>query len=165
MAKSKNHSNDSVNRLTAWVGSVPSLIVHTLVFMGAFSIGVFNIAPWELVLLILTTAVSLEAIYLAIFIQMTVNQARETIEEVEEDIEHIEEDIQGIEKDIDSIEENIEELGDDMEEIGDDIEEIQEDIEELGDEPAPKSETPVSLDAIAQTLHELVAQVEALKRK
>lgn len=45
-------------------------------------------------MLILTTAVSLEAIYLAIFIQMTVNRTSESLEEVEEDIEDLQEDIE-----------------------------------------------------------------------
>jgi hypothetical protein len=41
------------------------------------------------VLLVLTTLVSLEAIYLSIFIQMAVNRTAQSIKEVEEDFEEI----------------------------------------------------------------------------
>jgi cell division protein FtsL len=64
------------------------------------------------ILLILTTAVSLEAIYLAIFIQMTVNRNTQSIEDIEEDIEDIQEDV--------------EELSEDVEDISEDIDAIQE---------------------------------------
>jgi len=47
---------------------------------------------FEHMLIILTTIVSLEAIYLALFIQMTVNKTSEEIEDVGEDIKEIQED-------------------------------------------------------------------------
>lgn len=47
-------------------------------------------------MLVLTTIVSLEAIYLAIFIQMTVNRSVESLREVEEDIEELAEDVEEI---------------------------------------------------------------------
>ena len=59
------------------------------------------------ILLLLTTIVSLEAIYLAIFIQMTVNRHSEELEEVSEDIEEIQEDVGEIQKDVDEIQENV----------------------------------------------------------
>lgn len=77
-------------KLTDWVGTPLSLIVHTLLFVGIFALRSFGVTT-DYILLILTTAVSLEAIYLSIFIQMTVNRATESLEEVEEDIEGIQE--------------------------------------------------------------------------
>jgi low affinity Fe/Cu permease len=59
--------------------------VHTFAFAACFLVVWFG-APLEKVLLVLTTAVSLEAIYMAIFIQMAVNQNTQSLEEVEEDI-------------------------------------------------------------------------------
>ena len=79
-------------KLTDWVGTPVSLIVHTLFFAGIFALRKFGITT-DYLLLILTTAVSLEAIYLSIFIQMTVNRNTESLEEVEEDIEGIQEDV------------------------------------------------------------------------
>jgi peptidoglycan hydrolase CwlO-like protein len=67
-------------------------------------------------LLVLTTAVSLEAIYLALFIQMTVNKNTKSLADVEEDIEEIAVDVEGIEKDIDEIQEDVEEIEKDDEE-------------------------------------------------
>lgn len=92
--------NDPVQRVTGWVGSPASLILHTIVFAAAFAVGFFHVTAWDMVLLILTTAVSLEAIYLAIFIQMTVNQHTESLREVEEDIDEIQEDVDEIQEDV-----------------------------------------------------------------
>lgn len=78
-------------KLTEWIGTPISLIIHTLLFFGIFSLRRFGVTT-DYILLVLTTAVSLEAIYLSIFIQMSVNRATESLEEVEEDIEDIQED-------------------------------------------------------------------------
>ncbi len=77
-------------KFTDWVGTPISLIIHTILFIGIFSLRYFGVTT-DYILLILTTAVSLEAIYLSIFIQMSVNRATESLEEVEEDIEDIQE--------------------------------------------------------------------------
>ncbi|MEN9852136.1 MAG: hypothetical protein RI996_79 [Candidatus Parcubacteria bacterium] len=126
-------------RATKSIGSVESLIIHTIVFITAFSLVLFGVSL-ERVLLVLTTILSLEAIYLAIFIQMSVNQntlqlreVERDIEEISEDLEEISEDIEGIEKDIEEIQEDMEEIQEDMEEITEDIEEISEDLEEMSD--------------------------------
>ncbi len=115
---------DFFERVTTWVGSVPSLIVHTLIFFGAFAVAAFGYAQWDFVLLVLTTVVSLEAIYLAIFIQMTVNRNTASLREVEEDVEDIQEDIDEISEDVEDIQEDIEEISDEVEEIHDDVEEM-----------------------------------------
>ena len=81
--------------VTRWVGSVWSLIFHTILFIGAFiliSVGY----SLERVLLVLTTLVSLEAIYLSIFIQMSVNNQSKAIASVEKDIEEIQEDVEDV---------------------------------------------------------------------
>ena len=77
-------------KMTEWVGTPWSLIIHTLLFAGCLSLRYFGFTG-DYILLLLTTAVSLEAIYLSIFIQMSVNRATESLEEVEEDIEDIQE--------------------------------------------------------------------------
>lgn len=108
------------NGITWWIGSIPSLIVHTLFFIISFLLPILHIVEFDKMLLILTTVVSLEAIYLAIFIQMSVNKSHEKIEDIQEDIEDIQEDI--------------EEISEDIEEINEDIEDIQEDIEEINED-------------------------------
>ncbi|MDP2593252.1 MAG: hypothetical protein Q8P52_01210 [bacterium] len=99
---------DFSKKLTKWIGSPQSILVHTLFFIGMFCLRFFGVAASD-VLLILTTVVSLEAIYLSIFIQMTVNQHSEELEEVSEDIQEIQEDVGEIQEDVEDIQEEIQE--------------------------------------------------------
>lgn len=115
------------NGIIWWVGSIQSLVFHTIFFIVSFALPVFNIVEFEHMLLVLTTVVSLEAIYLAIFIQMSVNKSSEHIEDLKEDVNEIQEDI-------DEIQEDIEEIQEDVEEIQEDIDEIQEDVEEINED-------------------------------
>ena len=98
------HSNQSTwaERFTNWVGSVQSLAVHTIVFVGALVLGFFG-GDLDRILLVLTTLVSLEAIYLSIFIQMTVNRHTASLKEVEEDVEEIAEDVDEMAGDIEEL--------------------------------------------------------------
>lgn len=137
-------------KFTSAIGSRKSVVVHTVVFVGIFALPFFGI-DLDTVLLVLTTLVSLEAIYLAIFIQMTVNQNTESLEEVEENIDEIQEDV--------------EELQEDVDEIQEDVEEIQEDVEEIHDEVEESGElTPeAKLDSIRHILSELIKEIDELK--
>lgn len=103
------------DQFTIWIGSPSSIVVHTIVFVAAFGFVLLGV-ELNTVLLVLTTAVSLEAIYLALFIQMTVNKNTKSLADVEEDIEEIAVDVEGIEKDIDEIQEDVEEIEKDDEE-------------------------------------------------
>lgn len=95
-------SDKTSEKMTEWVGSTSSIVVHTALFALAFILPFFGF-PFDRMLLILTTAVSLEAIYLVIFIQMTVNRNTESLEEVEHDIDEIQEDIDEIIEDVDEV--------------------------------------------------------------
>ncbi len=70
------------------VGTPISVLIHTIFFAGIFMLTFFG---WTIdkVLLLLTTLLSIEAIYLALFIQMTINKTNESIEDVEKDIDSI----------------------------------------------------------------------------
>ena len=103
-------------KLTSWIGSVASLIVHTLLFATVF-ISIYLGVPKDYALLMLTTVVSLEAIYLSILIQMSVNRNSQSLEEVEEDLEEIQEDIEEIQEGVEDMEEEIEEIQEDIEHI------------------------------------------------
>ncbi len=96
-------------KLTYWIGSPQSILAHTVFFVGIFALRFFDFSSSD-VLLILTTIVSLEAIYLSIFIQMTVNKHSEELEEVSEDIEEIQEDVEEIQEDVEEIQEDVEEI-------------------------------------------------------
>ncbi|OGD01672.1 hypothetical protein A2354_01105 [Candidatus Amesbacteria bacterium RIFOXYB1_FULL_47_12] len=90
------------HQLTAWMGTPASLVIHTLVFTAAFLLMLTGIRI-DQILLTLTTFLSVEAIYLALFIQMTVNRQAASLSEVEEDIEEVQEDVEDISEDIDKI--------------------------------------------------------------
>ncbi|MEK7564327.1 MAG: hypothetical protein AAB510_02025 [Patescibacteria group bacterium] len=120
---------DFSKKLTDWIGSPQSLLFHTIFFAGMLCLRFFGVSS-EDVLLILTTVVSLEAIYLSIFIQMTVNQHTKELEEVSEDIEEIQEDVDEIQKDVVEIAEDVDEIQENVDEIQEDVEEIAEDIQE-----------------------------------
>lgn len=96
-------------KVTRWVGSPQSIVAHTLVFAACFAAVWANVLPFDRMLLILTTVVSLEAIYLAIFIQMSVNAQGEALSEVEHDIDEIQEDIDEIQEDVEEVLESEEE--------------------------------------------------------
>lgn len=95
-------------KLTKWIGTPASLFVHTLFFIACLLLIFMGLEP-ERVMLVLTTIVSLEAIYLAIFIQMTVNRSMESLREVEEDIEELAEDVGEIAEDVEELAEELEE--------------------------------------------------------
>ncbi|MFZ2976117.1 MAG: hypothetical protein WA055_05830 [Candidatus Moraniibacteriota bacterium] len=101
-------------KITDQVGSPFSIILHSIFFVGIFSLQWFGL-NFDKIMLILTTLVSLEAIYLSIFIQMTVNRHAHELSEISEDVEDISEDVEEISKDIDDIQEDVEDLGEEIE--------------------------------------------------
>lgn len=119
--------------MTSWIGSVWSLIVHTIIFLSAFTLVLFGV-PLDRVLLVLTTVLSLEAIYLSIFIQMSVNKNTKAIEETKKDLEEIHEDVEEIHEDVEEIQEDVHEIAEDVEEISHDVEEMQEDVQEIAED-------------------------------
>ena len=87
-----------------WVGTPQSLVIHTVIFTGILALSLFGF-DFRTVNIVLTTWLSIEAIYLAIFIQMTINRNTESIEDLQEDVEELSEDVEDIQEDIEEIEE------------------------------------------------------------
>ena len=96
--------------VTKWIGSPNSIVIHTLLFVLSFFIALLGLVQWDEMLLIVTTIVSLEAIYLSLFIQMTINFTSSTIAEVEQDIDEIQEDVGEIQEDVEELQEDVEEM-------------------------------------------------------
>ncbi len=71
-----------------WIGSVPSLIIHTVLFALMFIIHFWGVSISN-ILLIATTIVSFEAIYLNIFVQMTVNKHSRHLKKHSEHLEEL----------------------------------------------------------------------------
>lgn len=86
-----------IDSLIRWIGTPSSLVVHTLFFLAMLSLRLFGVSAAD-TLLVLTTVVSLEAIYLSIFIQMAVNrqadEQKKTRDELAASINEIQETIE-----------------------------------------------------------------------
>jgi uncharacterized protein YoxC len=144
----------AIESLITWIGSVPSIIFHSVVFLGFLTVTLLGVVSRDLILLIWNTIVSLEAIYLAIFIQFSVNRNTASLREVEEDIDEIQEDVEGLGEDVDEIQEDIEEISEDIEEITED-----------DDEEKFHKEYATNLDQLTDHIRRLLVEVEALKKK
>lgn len=151
-----------IEKITSWVGSPASLLLHTLIFVSAFVAAYLGEVSWDTMLLVLTTLVSLEAIYLSIMIQMTVNLQAAELAEVSEDVEDIQEDIEEISHDVDEIQK-------DVDEIQEDVDEIQEDVEEItGEDDIAVTHEQRQTDAMEQLtkdVRQLLADLEQLKKE
>jgi TolA-binding protein len=126
-------------QIPVWIGTSTSLMVHTVLFIIALSMPFWTKIKWEDINLALTTAVSLEAIYLSLFIQISVNQSNATIAEIQEDVEEIQEDV--------------EEIQGDVEELQEDVEGIQEEIIEDDKEENEAIDVLPASEVIANTHH------------
>lgn len=104
MQTTPNPIEQFAHRATQWIGSSTSLVIHTIFFISAFGLKLFGVS-FDQILLGMTTIVSFEAIYLSIFIQMTVNQQAAALYEVKEDIGEIQEDIEEIQEDVEDMQE------------------------------------------------------------
>ncbi len=137
----------STEKFTYVVGTPASIVIHTLLFIGIFVLVKFGFSLDD-VLLILTTAVSLEAIYLAIFIQMSVNRTTLHIADVKEDIDEIQEDVEDIQEDVEDLEEDVDSL-------------------ELSSKEEDREENEVSkvLTDIEKRLSQLQKDISLLKKK
>lgn len=137
--------------VTRWVGSPTSLIIHTILFIAAFLSVHYEVISFDEMLLFLTTIVSLEAIYLSILIQMTINYTTQELEDIGEDVEEMQEDIG--------------ELQEDVEDISEDVEEITEDEEKQGaEEELRKAEQSKTLADIQTDLRKLMNDIEHLQK-
>jgi peptidoglycan hydrolase CwlO-like protein len=162
VVKQQSLMEKGATSVTRWVGSGMSVILHTILFVVSFTLPAIGWVSFERMLLVLTTVVSLEAIYLSIFIQMSINMNNQNIESIQGDIEELGEDIEELGSDIEELGEGIEELGEDIEELGEDIEELGEGIEELGEDLEELGE---DLEEIQKDVDEMQEEVEEIQEE
>ncbi len=144
--------------VTRWIGSPTSVVVHTILFLGSFIAVLAGWIGFDRMLLVLTTLVSLEAIYLCILIQMTINYTTQELAEVSEDIEEMQEDIGEIAEDVDELQEDVEEMSEDVGEMSD-----EETSEEVLEEQQ-KAEQRNTLGTIQADLRKLMQDIEKLQQ-
>ncbi len=157
-----NNAQKVALSVTRWVGSPASIVVHSILFLGSFALAFFGFFAFERMLLVLTTIVSLEAIYLSIFIQMTINYTTAEIVEVGKDINEIQEDIDEMQEDVEEIQEDVDELQEDVEDISEDVEEMSE--EDAADEKS-EAEDKRTLAMMQSDLKKLLQDIEKLQNK
>jgi uncharacterized membrane protein len=142
----------AIQKAITWIGSPASLIFHTVAFVACFTVSLLHWVDWDQMFTVLTNVVSLEAIYLAIFIQFSVNQQAKSLRGVEEDVE--------------SIQEDVEELGEHVEGIKENVEDIQEDIGEINEdvsEEIRKRKQAEMLQALTNDVKAMLQHLESLK--
>lgn len=162
--RTKNGVEETALAITRVIGSPASILIHSVLFLGSFALAFWDVVELDRMLLVLTTLVSLEAIYLAIFIQMTINYTTRELAAVSEDVEEIQQDVGEIQEDVGEIQENVEEISEEVEEISEDVEEMtgEESAEEL-EEDTRKREQKQTLETIQSNLRKLLEDVERLK--
>ncbi len=147
-------------KVTRWVGSGASLLAHSIFFVLCFIYGIVS-GDFDHTLLFLTTIVSLEAIYLSILIQSSVNRNTEDLIEVGKDIDEIQEDIDEIQTDVDEMQEDVEEIQEDIDEIQEDVDDIEEGdtVEEKRDK-----EIKATVESIQKSLEHLMKEINNIKK-
>jgi len=164
----------AIERVIVWIGSPISLALHTVIFVAFFAAPLTAIITWDSMFAVLTNVVSLEAIYLAIFIQMSVNRQAATLKGVEEDVGDIQEDVEELGENVEELGENVEELGENVEELGEnvedlkeDVEDIQEDIGEIGDDDdddeAREKRQAEMIETLTNDVKAMLKHLETLK--
>ncbi len=148
-------------QMTKRIGTPASVIIHSFLFIAIFSLHWWGVAFSD-ILLILTTAVSLEAIYLSIFIQMSINRNTASLEEVEEDIGEIQKDVDEIQEDVDDLQEDVEGIEVGVEDISKDIDVIQELPLPLVGNLASDQQTIQKMEAQLQII---IQELQGLKKK
>lgn len=160
MAKKKKRSSleksieSGAVQLTHWLGTPWSVLFHTLIFIGSFATLLLGVDA-DTVLLVLTTIVSLEAIYLSLFIQMSVNRQAAEIAEVGKDLDEISEDV-----------EHLEDLREDVEDLTEDLDRMakEDDEYELAEEKKDQ-QTSAALQSIENHLISVAGAIKALEEE
>ena len=133
--------------VTRWIGSPTSLVIHTVLFIAAFLSVQYGYIGFEEMLLVLTTVVSLEAIYLSLLIQMTINYTTEAVEDIGEDVVEMQEDIGEIQEDVDELQEDVEDIS-----------------EEDAEEDKQEAEQKKTLNDIQSDLRKLMNDISKLQQ-
>lgn len=137
MSTSESKFQKTALAITRSIGSPTSIVIHTVLFAASFLTVWLGLLQFDRMLLVLTTILSLEAIYLSLFIQMTVNYQAQSLSEVEQDIDEIQEDIDEIQEDVEEMQEDVEEMSEDeqdaktLEQIHMGLQKLMQDIERL----------------------------------
>ena len=97
---------DNLLKIPDFIGTPISLVIHTFIFGLFFVVPYITNIPADSVNIFFTTLLSLEAIYLAIFIQISVNRSNTNLTQIQKDVEEINENVDDIQEDVEDIQED-----------------------------------------------------------
>lgn len=138
----RNKVLDLLIKIPENIGTPVSLLLHSIVFVAFLASPYLGLGlQSEQVNIFFTTLLSLEAIYLAIFIQMSVNRSNQTIQDLSEDID---------------------DLSEDLDEIGEDIVDIQGDIDYMTEEDELIESSSTSHATMSQQIEMLQKQIHTM---
>lgn len=115
------------------LGSTKSIVIHTISIITMFLLAFVGV-EFDTILLIVTTVLTIEAIYLSLFLQLSMNQNSKDIEEIKQDADEIQHDLEEIQEDTEEIQKEIGEIQEDTEEIQKEVDELEEEINEDTDQ-------------------------------
>lgn len=107
--------------LTQWIGTPQSIILHTVFFTVMLIWCLLDRTNRDHILLVLTTIVSLEAIYQMLFLQLTVNQQGKELTEVKSVMDEVQESVESVQTAVDEVQETVEEVHETVEEVHEEV--------------------------------------------
>lgn len=99
--------HETAKKLTQWIGTPQSIIIHTIFFAGMLTWCLFDASNRDHILLVLTTIVSLEAIYQMLFLQLTVNQHGKELTEVKTAMDEVTETVEEMQETVEEVQETV----------------------------------------------------------
>ena len=99
--------HELAKKITQWIGTPQSIIVHTIFFVAMLSWFYVDVPNRDHILLVLTTVVSLEAIYQMLFLQLTVNQHGKELTEVKTAMDEVTETVEEMQETVEEVQETV----------------------------------------------------------
>jgi len=115
-------------KVTHWLGTPASLAFHTVFFFGMLLWCILDKKDRETLLLIFTLAVSLEAIYQMIFLQMTANKQGKELTEVKSTVAEVHESVETVQEAVETVQETVGEVQETVSEVQETVGDIHEDV-------------------------------------
>jgi methyl-accepting chemotaxis protein len=159
---------DFIINVPTRLGTIQSVLFHTIFFIAFYTAAAVFSEQSDHIISLFTNILSIEAIYLSIFIQLSVNRNNDNVEQIREDVSEISENIDDIAEDVDELNENVDDIAEDVSEMSENIDDIAEDVDELNeDEMRTQSKNPSSLQSMSaqEKLIHLHTQLELIQNE
>lgn len=146
------------------LGTIQSVVIHSIIFASFYCSAWIFPSQSDHIISLFTNLLSIEAIYLSVFIQLSVNRNNEHVEQIKEDVSELNENIDDIAEDMSELNENVDDIAEDVSEINENIDDIAEDVEELNEdenEDDKPMKEQVSKNEIITTTHQKLQRLQS----